>query len=44
LIAQFPNLPSDLKMLPEIPEPILLAQIFAKLTSIGRIHNVSTAV
>jgi len=33
-----------LKMLPEQPEPILLAQIFAKLTSLGRIHNVSTAV
>jgi hypothetical protein len=33
-----------LKMLPEIPEPILLNQIFAKLTSLGRIHNVSTGV
>jgi hypothetical protein len=33
-----------LKMLPEQPEPILLAQIFAKLTSVGRIHNTSTAV
>ncbi|MBD2359471.1 transposase [Tolypothrix sp. FACHB-123] len=33
-----------LKMLPEIPEPILLNQIFAKLTSLGRIHNVSTSV
>ncbi len=33
-----------LKMLQEQPEPILLAQIFAKLTSLGRIHNVSTAV
>ncbi|BCL35318.1 hypothetical protein NSMS1_62450 (plasmid) [Nostoc sp. MS1] len=33
-----------LKMLPEIPEPILLTQIFAKLTSLGRIHNVSTGV
>ncbi len=33
-----------LKMLPEQPEPILLAQIFAKLTSLGRIHNASTAV
>ena len=32
-----------LKMLPEQPKPILLAQIFAKLTSLGRIHNVSTA-
>ena len=33
-----------LKMLPEIPEPILLGQIFAKLTALGRIHNVSTGV
>ncbi|MBH8562573.1 transposase [Nostoc sp. CENA67] len=33
-----------LKMLPEIPEPILLTQIFAKLTTLGRIHNVSTSV
>ena len=33
-----------LKMLPQQPEPILLAQIFAKLTSLGRIHNASTAV
>jgi putative transposase len=33
-----------LKMLREQPEPILLAQMFAKLTSLGRIHNVSTAV
>jgi putative transposase len=33
-----------LKMLPKQPEPILLAQIFAKLTSLGRIHNASTAV
>lgn len=33
-----------LKMLPEIPEPILLTQIFAKLTALGRIHNVSTGV
>jgi hypothetical protein len=31
-------------MLPEIPEPILLNQIFAKLTSLGRIYNVSTSV
>jgi len=31
-----------LKMLPEKPDPILLSQIFAKLTSMGRIHNVST--
>lgn len=31
-----------LKMLPEKPEPILLARIFAKLTSLGRIHPVST--
>lgn len=27
-----------LKMLPEKPEPILLAQIFAKIASLGRIH------
>lgn len=33
-----------LKMLPEIPEPILLNQIFANLTSLGRIHPVSTGV
>lgn len=33
-----------LKMLPEIPEPILLNQIFAKLTSLGRIHPVSTGI
>jgi hypothetical protein len=33
-----------LKMLPEQPEPILLAQIFAKLTSLGRVHNAPTAV
>ena len=33
-----------LKILPEIPEPILLNQIFAKLTSLGRIYNVSTSV
>jgi putative transposase len=33
-----------LKMLPEIPEPILLTQIFAKLTALGRIHPVSTGV
>ena len=33
-----------LKMLPEIPEPILLGQIFGKLTALGRIHNVSTGV
>jgi putative transposase len=33
-----------LKMLPEIPEPILLTQIFAKLTSLGRIHPISTGV
>ncbi|MEH2382386.1 MAG: hypothetical protein V7K27_26460 [Nostoc sp.] len=31
-------------MLPEIPEPILLTQIFAKLTSLGRIHPISTGV
>lgn len=29
-----------LKMLTEKPEPILLAQIFAKLASNGRIHPV----
>ena len=29
-----------LKMLPEMPEPILLAQIFAKIASLGRIHAV----
>jgi putative transposase len=33
-----------LKMLPEMPEPILLTQIFAKLTSLGRIHPVSTGI
>ena len=33
-----------LKMLTQQPEPILLSQIFAKLTSLGRIHNASTAV
>jgi putative transposase len=33
-----------LKMLPQIPEPILLTQIFAKLTALGRIHNVSTGL
>ncbi|MBD2564837.1 transposase [Nostoc linckia FACHB-391] len=33
-----------LKMLPEIPEPILLTQIFAKLTALGRVHPVSTGV
>lgn len=33
-----------LKMLPEMPEPILLTQIFAKLTALGRIHPVSTGV
>ncbi|MBG1269300.1 transposase [Nostoc sp. WHI] len=33
-----------LKMLPEMPEPILLTQIFAKLTSLGRIHPLSTGV
>jgi putative transposase len=31
-------------MLPQMPEPILLTQIFAKLTALGRIHNVSTSV
>ena len=33
-----------LKMLPEMPEPILLTQIFAKLTALGRIHPVSGGV
>jgi putative transposase len=33
-----------LKLLPEKPEPILLAQIFAKLTSLGRIHPISTGI
>ncbi|MEJ6487577.1 IS4 family transposase, partial [Nostoc punctiforme UO1] len=33
-----------LKMLPEIPEPILLTKIFAKLTALGRIHPVSAGV
>jgi putative transposase len=33
-----------LKMLPEKPEPILLAQIFAKITSLGRIHPISTGI
>lgn len=33
-----------LKILPQKPEPILLAQIFAKLTSLGRIHPLSTGV
>ena len=33
-----------LKMLPEIPEPILLTKIFAKLTALGRIHPVSGGV
>ena len=33
-----------LKMLPGQPDPILLAQIFTRLTSLGRIHNASTAV
>lgn len=33
-----------LKMLPEKPDPILLEQIFARLTSLGRIHNAFTAV
>ncbi len=36
--------PWALKMLPEMPELILLTQIFAKLTANGRIHNVSTDV
>lgn len=33
-----------LNILTEKPEPILLAQLFAKLTSLGRIHPVSCAV
>ena len=33
-----------LKMLPQQPEPIFNAQIFAKLTSVGSIHNASTAI
>lgn len=33
-----------LKMLPHKLDPILLTQIFAKLTSLGRIHKVSTTV
>ncbi|GAA6617410.1 hypothetical protein NUACC26_032200 [Scytonema sp. NUACC26] len=33
-----------LKMLPVKPEPIIFAQIFAKLTSLGRIHPLSTEV
>ncbi|AUS99267.1 IS4 family transposase [Nostoc sp. CENA543] len=33
-----------LKMLPEKPEPILLAQIFAKITSLGRIHPISGGI
>jgi len=33
-----------LKILPQKPEPILLAQILAQLTSLGRIHPVSTGV
>ncbi|MUG91904.1 hypothetical protein F7734_05240 [Scytonema sp. UIC 10036] len=33
-----------LKMLPVKPEPIIFAQIFAKLTSNGRIHPLSTEV
>jgi len=27
-----------------MPEPILLTHIYAKLTSLGRIHTVSTSV
>jgi putative transposase len=33
-----------LKMLPAIPDPILLNQIFAKLAALGRIHHVSTGI
>jgi putative transposase len=31
-------------ILPQMPEPILLIQIFAKLTALERIHHVSTDV
>jgi putative transposase len=33
-----------LKILPEIPDPILLNQLFAKLAALGRIHPVSTGI
>jgi hypothetical protein len=33
-----------IKMLPEKPEPILLASIFSKLTSLGRIHVAQPAI
>jgi putative transposase len=33
-----------LKILPAIPDPILLNQLFAKLAALGRIHPVSTGV
>ncbi len=33
-----------LKMLPEQQEPIFNAQIFAKITSFGRVHNASASV
>ena len=33
-----------IKILPQKPEPILLTQIFANLTSLGRIHNTCTGV
>jgi putative transposase len=33
-----------LKILPAIPDPILLNQLFAKLAALGRIHPVSTGI
>jgi putative transposase len=33
-----------IKMLPEKPEPVLLAQIFTKVAGIGRIHAVQPSV
>ncbi|MEH2084799.1 MAG: hypothetical protein V7K89_33955 [Nostoc sp.] len=33
-----------LAILTEIPESTLLTQFFAKLTSLGRIHSVSTGI
>ena len=33
-----------IKMLPEKPEPVLLAQIFTKLAGIGRIHAAQPSV
>ncbi|MCX6027865.1 MAG: IS4 family transposase, partial [Chloroflexi bacterium] len=32
-----------IKMLPEKPEPIVLARIFKQLTALGRIHMAQTA-